>query len=148
MILTMRWLILTGSLALAACNGSSTAPDSSFAELRSAPTSLSIGGQEVRVSVELWRDLMPRLGPASSPLSVFASFAPRPALTVTEVHLFLGDQHWSSAATQLGASNTWSAGNGPEWAVGSSVTVVLLLRIPGQGAARLRIANVEIKGAY
>jgi hypothetical protein len=146
----MRRLILAGSLALTACAGGTVEPDPSFPELRSAPTSLSVDGQDVRVSIEIWRDLMPRIGPGGgSPLAVFATFAPRaPALTVTEVHLLLGDQHWSGSASQLGDPKSWAALGGPEWPVGSTVTVVLLLRIPGQGAARLRVPDVAIKGAY
>ena len=124
-------------------------PDPPLSQLRAAPTSLVVDDRVVPVGAEIWRNLMPSIGPRGSPLTVFLHLPGNaPALTVTRLWVLLGDQVWSGPAERDQGTTTWVARNGPEWPVGASTEVVGRIRLDSQRSVLVRVPGVVIGGAY
>lgn len=148
--MSLRRLVLAGSLlAASGCSSGPTETEPSLLELRTAPTTLVVGGRAVPVSAEIWRNLMPSIGPAGSPLAAFIRFPQdAPSLAVTRIWVLLGEDSWSGPASLTVDSQTWMARNGPEWALGSQAEVVARLRLVGGRLRLVRVPAVTIQGAF
>jgi hypothetical protein len=133
--------------ALTGCKSSMTAPNPVPAQVSGAPTSLTVGASSVTLSASLWRDFMP--GPGASPdgsgLMVSASVQTAAAtplpddLTIGSVWVLNGDQLWTTTQVENRRDTpfvqTGVARNGPHWAPGVPVTLVVGVRT-GDGPER------------
>lgn len=157
-----RNLLFVSVLALlAGCSGGSVAPLPTAAQLRAVPLSLGVSGKTLKGETFLWRDLMPTITEPGSPApkrgvivlvtvkaednTVLPSGLSAEKLTITN-----GDEVWASSEVELrGDANSFGGvvRNGPEWAVGSSVDVVVDLRST-EGTQQLRAVGQIVQGVY
>ncbi len=153
----MRRLWLVGALLLltGACERENrvTAPSEPVispvpAEVRAAPERVSIGGTDLLLGAELWRDFMPISPPDGKPLAALVWVATRDSSRLTipieadSCWVIYGDSAWVSALTKEPVSEADSVAvrfrtsGGPKWGPGVTVDVVVRL-IPTSGGGLL-----------
>ena len=150
----MRYAVLALlSLAMSASCGKLQSGLVPTAELLSAPTSISVGGQQLTLGAELWRDFMPTIGPSEpdgKPLAAVMYFTAAtgtvPAgLRIDRVWVVFGDEQWETATLEEHFFDRYEvvARNGPKW--GPGVNVHVIVSVTGAGASGLlRASNVPI----
>jgi hypothetical protein len=147
-------------VAVASCGPSPTAPpDPTPADLRAAPTSLTLDGRRIGLATSLWRDFMPISPPDGKPLVAVARVkaddgAPLPgSVRATDLWVLFDDALWHAAPKEERARAETApeyevvAREGPKW--GPSVTVDVVVRLTdGRRAWLLRAADQPIAGTF
>jgi hypothetical protein len=125
-------------------------------DLRAAPLSIDVGGQQLVLSPYLWRDFQPVAPADGQPLIAVlrvqaSGNAPvSNTIRVDAVWVVFGDEVWATAISEERAPSSTQpfyeavVRNGPKWGPGVNVEVVVRVR-DRQGSARLlRAANQPI----
>lgn len=143
-------LVLAGAALLGACAGE-IPTGSDLDELRSAPTQVSVDGKALVLGAELWRDFMPVSPPDGQPLVAVLQLrtqdgSPAPAgVALRQVYVVFSDQLWAAEPRREDpGSDRWVARNGPKWAPGARVDVVVRLEGADGKAYLLRAPDVTI----
>ena len=164
-----RNLLFVGALALVAlvsgCSGGTGTLQTNLptaAQLRAVPLSLGISGKTLQGETYIWRDLMPTViipGDPTPKQGIIVSCtiksddtAAIPAgLRAEKITVTNGEEVWASNTVEIRSDETSFGGivrNGPEWAVGSSVDVVVTFRDSTSGLYELRAVGKVVTGAY
>jgi hypothetical protein len=158
-IYLVRGLMLGSGLA--ACHPSPTAPPLGSVSavppaVRAADTSAVVSGHPITITPFLWRDFQPIAPTDGRPLVVVVRVAATdgvalaPSVMADSLWVVLGDQAWVAAAveeqTRPGTGTEFAvvARDGPTWAPGSRVDVVLRLRVGAAAPVYVRAANQVI----
>jgi hypothetical protein len=150
---------LTATLVLHACGAQApTAP--SPTDLAAAPTRVVFAGTSLVLDAELWRDFMPVTPPDGRPLIAVlrvrtedGSRVPA-AVGADTVWLLSGGDTWSTTPREEQSRDDTApayelvARDGPKWAPGTAVDVVVRLHDRAGRQALLRVANSPIKATY
>ncbi len=132
------------------------------AQLRAVPLSLGVSGKTLKGETSLWRNLMPTVTDPGLPApnrGVIVSFKVKAedsgvvpgGLRAEKITIASGEEVWASTAIEISSDENSFGGvvrNGPEWAVGSSVDVVVTFRDSTASAFELRAVGRVIQGAY
>ena len=156
----MRRLLLPliGAVLTAGCAGS-TAPRSdypSLATLRSAPTSAQVGSQTLILSAQLWRNFEPPVPPGGRPMTaVFvvstSDTASMPAVEADVGWLVNGTEVWRAVLENNELADPYPntilkfAYNGPKWAPGTLVDVIVRVRDVSGKTYLVRAANRPVE---
>ena len=154
----MRHAFATCVVLLAACAAGATDPVlvSVPAQVRTAATSAVLSGQTVQIDAYLWRDFQPSSPADGKPLTatVDARTADgtilRSTVSADSVWVISGTQAWATRAVEQQAPNATSpylqivARDGPNWAPGTHVDVVVRLHDGAGPAVYVRIADQTI----
>lgn len=133
--------------AVMACAAPGDAPQRSFEALHAAGAEARIGGATLSVSAEAWRSFQPIRGEAGEPLLALVRVHARggtvpTGLVVDGVYLLRGDELFSGVPREeqqreRNASVVeYMLRNGPAWAPGDSIDVVVSVR-PSSGTTLL-----------
>jgi hypothetical protein len=136
-----------------------TAPDST-SSLATTPTSIVIDGKRLTLSASLWRDFQPISPPDGKPM--IAGLQVRnddgsgvsATITADRVWLLHGAEVWSGVPAEERARHDTApiyevvARDGPKWATGIVVDVVIQLRDAQGRVSRLRAANQLVRGSF
>jgi hypothetical protein len=149
------------SFGLLGCGGGSGSGSKganvSATQLRSTPTQVSVGDKTILGDVALWRNLMP--GPDVGPRGVIATFTLKAgdggeiasSTTIQKVQLVNGETVWVAPSLEFpdaSSRKSVTVRDAPEWAVGSSVDVVVdFVENNGQTHQVRAVGNVVV-GAY
>jgi hypothetical protein len=134
-------------LAFAACSASPVAPEPSFSELRTAPTTVTIAGATVVLEAALWRDFQPIAPPDGAPLIV-AVRLPQSTLSIDRIWVVFGDQIFSGTPEQTRGAAEWVLRDGPKWGPNVTVDVVARLGANGSSTQLLRAAGQPINAVF
>jgi hypothetical protein len=148
-------------VAVAACGQSPTAPSdpATPADLRSAPTSLTLDGRRIVLATSLWRDFMPISPPDGQPLVAVARVkaddgSPLPVgVRATDLWVVFDEALWHAAPKEERARADTApdyevvARAGPKWGPGVTVHVVLRLT-DGHRTWLLRAPNQPIVATF
>jgi hypothetical protein len=144
----LRIAIVAAAL-FAGCGDSPTAPDPTVVDLRRAPLTVTVDGTSVALQASLWRNLMPSVPPASSPLlATIRLSATVTNASIDRMWVLLGDETWETTPERLGGTSEWSARGGPQWTPGSRVDVVARVRSMDGRAQLVRAADQIVEAAY
>ncbi|HYM81806.1 MAG TPA: hypothetical protein VEY91_10425, partial [Candidatus Limnocylindria bacterium] len=145
-------------VAVMGCRSSAALPSRPLSQLRSAPTTVTVGARTLALSAELWRDFMPISPPDGKPMIATLRIATEdgtglpPGLKADSTWVLHGEHVWETLAVEqepraAGASRIEIlAREGPKWGPEIQVDVVVrivdaegrvsLLRAPNQNVAR------------
>lgn len=154
----MRSLLLLATLSLVACSGGSGAedvPERSLETLRLASLSVRVDDATLDVSAEAWRSFQPIADAKEQPLMtlvrVRSTGAPLPTslaldgiylIRGEEVHATMGREEETRASAARFAE--FMVRDGPPWAPGDSIDVVVALKSGGATTLLLRAPRVAI----
>jgi hypothetical protein len=131
------------------CGDSPTAPDPTINDLRRAPLAVTVDGTSVALQASLWRNLMPSVPPAGSPLLVTVRLSTAvTGASIDRMWVLLGDETWETTPERLGGASEWTARGGPQWTPGSRVDVIARLRAMDGRAQLVRAADQVVEAAY
>ena len=144
--------------ALAACSGATSPPPHvPAAELRQAPTSVTVGGVTLVLEPYLWRDFQPSSPPDGEPLIAVLGVRPVGDLAfpdgvrIDAAWVVNGEAVWAARISEqrrmtppgpLGYEAV--ARDGPKWGPGITVDVVVQVRDADGHSARLRASGQPI----
>jgi hypothetical protein len=148
-------------LALAACEREPTTTNGIVGvppNVRTAPTTVTLGGKALTLETHLWRDFMPVAPPDGQPLIAVLRVratgegASVPAnVQVDSAWVVLGEQAWASRPVQEQQRTATTpylevvSRNGPKWGPGVNVDVTVRLRDGAGNTALLRAAGRPIQ---
>lgn len=115
--------------------------DSFAAELRTSPTTLELGGNNVVLRSDLWRDFMPIAEPGGSDLRAVTSLVDifdipiSSDIILTNHHVIYGEEVWTAVPDTVDFTEpeilAGSVSGGPKWGPDVMVDVVLELEYLG-----------------
>ena len=160
-----RNLLFVGALALlAGCSSGTSTPQTNLptaAQLRAVQTSVGVAGKTLKGSTYVWRDLMPTVivpgQPTTSGIMVTCTVktednaAVPGGLRAERITVANGEEVWSSTEVEIRSDeNSFGATvrNGPEFAVGSSLDVVIYFRDSSGGVYELRAPGAVVVATY
>jgi uncharacterized lipoprotein YmbA len=142
----MRWIILFFiTLLLSGCSSSGNKQSGlvyELDELKSAPETVKLGGNEYYVEAYLWRDLMPAIDPKdrtgllANVKIIRTGGSPTDSVLVGHMWVINRDSVWASKPERVVDSQSnsveFTCRNGPFWEAGIKVDVVILLQFKNQ----------------
>jgi hypothetical protein len=161
-----RNLIFVSALALlAGCSSGTVTPQLNLPtveQLRAVPVSVGVNSKTLKGQTALWRDMMPVVTLAGEPtptrplivsITVKAddNAAVPGGLQAQRVTVTNGADVWTSTTLELRSDETSFGGivrNGPEWAIGSQVDVVVDFKDSSGGTYQLRAVGQIVQGAF
>jgi hypothetical protein len=149
-------------LVVCACSrGGPTGPDSLLdSNLTNAPTSTVLAGHTLTLRASLWRDFQPITPPDGKPLVAVLQVntdngsAVPSTIRAELVSVIYGTQVWSSVPQEERARVETAplyevvARDGPKWAPGVTVDVVVRLRDGNGPASLLRATNQLVRATF
>lgn len=142
---------------LVGCSRENPIEPRSATELRAAPTSVVVQGQEVQLISALWRDFMPISPPDGQPLVAVLRLQPAgggqvaAGVRADAAWVVFGNDVWATAITEERFPNSTGQDyyeavirNGPKWGPGVSVDVIVRVRDAGGTTRLLRAADQPI----
>lgn len=156
----LLFALLGASVAIGCAR--STAPrfdNPSLATLRSAPTFAQVGSQTLILSAHLWRDFEPPVPPGGGPLTaVFvvstSDTASMPAVEADIGWLVNGTEVWRAVLENSELADPYPntilkfAYNGPKWAPGTLVDVIVRVRDASGETYLIRAPNRPVESAH
>lgn len=153
-------LLITSLVVTAACSDAQTAPSPLPSDLVAAPTRVSLAGKSLLLDASLWRDFMPIAPPDGHPLMGVLRVQTDdgtgvPAtVTVDMAWVLNGADVWRAVPREERARAATAPAyevvlrDGPKWAPGVHVDVVVRLRDPNGRETLLRAANRPIEATH
>ncbi len=156
----MRTLIIVAASAALGCSHASApaADNPSLAALRSAPPSAEVGLQTIILTASLWRDFEPPVPPGGRPLTVVivvstSDRAMWPAVELEAAWVVNGQDVWRPVLEYDPLVDPYPntilkvGRDGPRWAPGTSVDVVVRVRDTAGRAYLIQAANQSVRSA-
>lgn len=158
-------LLIGSSATLSGCSSGTTTPQINLptaAQLRAVPLNLEVAGTPLKGETAIWRDMMPvvtLVGEAPPKRGIIVSYTVKaesgaavPAgLRAERITVAKDDEVWTSTEIELRSEESSFGGvvrNGPEWAVGSALDVVIDFRTSAGERYQLRTLGQVVAGAY
>lgn len=161
-----RNLFFVGALALlAGCSSGTATPQINLptaAQLRAVPVSLGISGKNLKGQTYVWRNMAPTVTLVGEPTPtqpMIVSFTVKAedntavpgGLRAERITVTNGTDVWTSTELELQSDETSfgaTVRNGPEWAIGTTVDVVVDFKNSTGDFYQLRAVGEVVKGAY